>query len=150
MWRSRAPLSALDVGQQESLLRSLLRRSPTWAFGHKTLSELALQSNNIPLAYSSAIIYERLAQRSPTDRRDALTLIGRCFLRRGDCDRALEHFLKARELAPETPQLSEEIAAAYILKGMHAEAYATLKTIDPASLSAEGKAALSFVEGKCG
>lgn len=130
------------------LLRDLLRRSPTWAAGHRYLCEVALSVDNIPLAYSSAVIYERFAKSSGAERSIALGLLGRCFLRRGECDRALEYLLRASAIATATTQLSEDIAAAYILKGLHSEAYQNLQSINPDKLSAEGKAALAFVKSK--
>jgi len=148
LWALRGGSGSVDVDHQETLLRSLLRSAPTWALGHRYLSEVALRVDNIQLAYSSAVIYERLVKNTVAERSAALALLGRCFLRRGECDRSLEYFMNARALAPATAQLSEDIAAAYVLKGMHSEACKELQSINPDELSAEGKAALSFVKGK--
>jgi Flp pilus assembly protein TadD len=149
LWRIRVKTTPLAPEDQEALLRSLLRRFPTWPAGHRALSELALSADDIPLAYSSALLYERLARGSEDKRREALSLIGRCFLRRGDSSRALECFLQAQALGLQTPLLSEEIAAAHILQGDYAKANAVLQSISTDRLSAEGKAALSFVKDKC-
>jgi hypothetical protein len=147
-WTSGSCFGSTSPGQRETSLRSLLRRFPFWAHGHHELGELALQTDQVALAYSSALSYQILSGRDKTYRSRAFLLLGRCFLRRGDPQAALHYLLQAQELGLCTPQLAEEIAAAHILQGSFMEAYEALAAVPANTISAEGKAALSFVKGK--
>lgn len=148
IWRLGRQSTAAPDSDPEQTLRSLLRRFPYWSYGHRELALLALKRDNVGLAYSSAVVYEALCRKAPKSRREGLLIIGQCFLKRGDSLRALSYFEHARSLGLDTPQLAEEIAAAYILRGKYVEALESLSQIQPELLSAEAKAALTFVRSK--
>lgn len=133
---------------REALLRGLLRRFPFWAYGHRVLSEGALEKNSVALAYSSALGYEQLSRGSAPDRARALALLGRCFLMRGESQRSLDYFTEAKKLGLDTPLLAEDTAAAHILQGNYAHAREILNQISAQAISAAGRAALAFVNGK--
>ena len=148
LWRLAGKSKSKSQQEREHTLRSLLRRFPYWPAGHRELALLSLEQDNIALAYSSAVIYEMISREDSTSRREGLLILGRCFLKRGDSHRALSYFEQARLLGLNTPQLTEEVAAAHILSGSYQEALESLSRIPSELLSAEGKAALSFVRSK--
>ncbi|MFN4894453.1 MAG: tetratricopeptide repeat protein [Pseudomonadota bacterium] len=147
-WRLRAICSPLDHDQQEKALRRLLRRFPFWGRGHRELAEVSLSNNLVALAYSSALCYEVLSQSSAINQAHAIALLGRCFLMRGDHQKALSYFSDARELGLNTPTLAEDTAAAHILKGDYAQAQSILSALDSDKISVAGRAALTFVATK--
>jgi tetratricopeptide (TPR) repeat protein len=140
--------SSTPPDQKEASLRALLRRFPYWAHGHLALAEIAIDAENIALAYSSALSCVVLQGGNSARSREALLIVGQCFLKRGDCERALEYMLQAQELGLQTPRLAEDIAAAHILRGGYAEAYEILRQMPANKITAAGKAALGFARSK--
>jgi tetratricopeptide (TPR) repeat protein len=138
-----------DTSVLNTSLCALLRRFPFWLRGHKLLAESALTHDDVGQAYAASQCYRVLAQGDVTASADAAVLVGRCFLRRGEWRTALGYLLHASELAPHEPRVQEEVAAAYILGGDYAQALSQLNSIPIEQMSAEGKAALSFVRTKC-
>ena len=133
--------------QKEAAIRGLLRRYPFWRDGHLSLANIALQRDDVPLAYSSAISARILSADHRQHLRQALFLLGRCFLKRSDWQTSLNYFKEAETLGLNSTALKEDTAAAYILGGKYAEATKLLEEIPAADISPEGKAALSFVRG---
>ena len=148
-WRWGANRAALSDAEKEAALRGLLRRFPFWATGHLNLAALALRTDNVALAYSSAIAGEILSATNFRQESEAVSLLGRCFLQRGDWQNALKHFNRARSLGMTSHKLAEDTAAAYMLGGAYDDALSALSGISPANLSTEGRAALEFVRDKC-
>lgn len=133
---------------QSEHLKRLLRRYPTWSDGHRLLSEASLACDDIATAYASAICYRHLAKSSPISRSNALLLLGKCFLRRGDWRSALSFLGEAQSICPESFAVKEEIAAAHMLGGDYSAARSALNQIPHESKSPEAKAAEAFVKSK--
>jgi len=127
---------------------SLLRRYPFWLTGHKLLAEMALSRDDVARAYASATCYRVLCDHNGKDPSDALYILGKCFLRRGDCAAALSHFERAHALDPSRTDIQEELAAAHVLGGDYDRARVVLEGISAEHISAEGKAALAFVRSR--
>lgn len=149
VWNAANRLSSgLALDRKEASARALLRRFPFWARGHLALAEIALEIENIALAYSSALSYQLLQGGDPGRSREALAILGQCFLKRGDSQRALEHLLHAQALGLRSPRIAEDIAAAHLLRGAYSEAHEILSQIPASKISAAGKAALHFTRSK--
>ena len=131
-----------------STLRGLLRRFPHWAAGHRELAYTALDSDDVATAYGAAICYQNLAASKPKHARLALFILGRCCLRRGEWQRALSFFRAAKNYGLNTPELSEDTAAAHMLGGDYQSALAILSNLPESTLSVEGAAALKFLRSK--
>jgi hypothetical protein len=129
----------------EVALRTLLRRYPFWSEGHRELAEHALASENITLAYSSALSLKSLTPHHRRAQGNAALLLGRCFLKHGEWSQALSYLKDAHALGVRSPRLLEDQAAAHILGGEFKAALECLNSIPLEELSAEGKAALGFV-----
>ncbi len=133
---------------REDRCAGLLRRYPFWTTGHRILAQLALDRDDIGRAYASAVCYRALCEAHAKNPSDALFILGQCFLRRGDWQRALEHLERAHELDSERAEICEEIAAAHILAGELYKAKKVLEAIPGDTISAAGKAALAFARSR--
>jgi tetratricopeptide (TPR) repeat protein len=129
-------------------LRSLLRRFPYWQRGHALLAKSALRDDNVGQAYAAALCCKALAGDDPTLVSEALLVLAKCHLRRGDWQTALKHLDKALPLKPSDHEIKEEAAAAHMLAGNYTEALKLLSSIPETRISAEGKAALQFARSK--
>jgi tetratricopeptide (TPR) repeat protein len=136
-----------SLEQKESAIRGVLRRYPFWTDGQLSLANIALQADNLALAYSSAISAKILSGRDKVRSRQSLFLLGRCFLKRSDWQAALNYFKEAETLGLDSSSLKEDTAAAYILGERYAEALKLLEAIPDSEISPEAKAALRFVRG---
>ena len=137
--------SRLSDGQDKSeMLRRLLRRYPTWSWGHRLLAENSLTRDNIGLAYAASLCYRELTQKDSADFAHAHFLLGSCFLRRGDWRSALHHLKIAHSISPSVHEITEELAAAHMLAEDYSTAAHFIQAIPEASRSAQAKAALSF------
>ena len=139
-----------SLEQREATIRGVLRRYPFWTDGQMSLANIALQGDNIALAYSSAISAKILSGQDKVRLRQSLFLLGRCFLKRSDWQTALNYFREAETLGLNSSSLKEDAAAAYILGERYAEALKLLEAIPDAEISPEAKAALGFVRGMGG
>ena len=136
-----------SLEQREAAIRGVLRRYPFWTDGQLSLAKIALQGDNVALAYSSAISAKILSGQDEVYLRQSLFLLGRCFLRRSDWQAALNYFKEAETLGLNSSPLKEDTAAAYILGEKYADALKLLEAIPDAEISPEAKAALRFVRG---
>ncbi len=131
--------------EETRALRSLLKRFPFWIEGRYHLAESSLTENDIATAYCEAQALQILSPRKPRDKGRALSVLGRCYLRRGDSVSALTFLNEAQLLLPHSYPLQEEIAAALTLNGDKAKALQILKEIPEEKITAEGKAALRWL-----
>lgn len=145
-------------------LRTLLRRTPTWTFGHLALAEEALRDNDIATAYASAqaamILLtsekhlgdaNRDAKSSPSlplDLAHTHFILGRCYLRRSVTHLAFDHLHLAKRHPHFELKAKEELAATYMTTGEYEQAIALLREIPPEALSAESSAAVAFLSKK--
>ena len=82
LWSLGRGFGGQTPAEKESALRSLLRRFPFWARGHLDLAMNALESDQVSLAYSSALSYQMLSGSNEAGKAQALSLLGRCLLKR--------------------------------------------------------------------
>ena len=143
-------LSLLWGGANSPRVVRILRRFPDWPVGHKILAEDALARDDVATAYAAALCYRQLSRDSSTALADASLLIGRCFLRRGEGARALDALEKAHQLAPNSYEISEDLAAAMMLVGKFDEAKAVMSGIPSPVQTPQAKAALQFLKNKRG
>lgn len=127
------------------VLYSLISRFPFWKRGRLLLAEKSLAANDVATAYAEAQALKTLAKRGSRTYAMALLLLGQSFLRRGDGATALRYLNEASELLPNHHKIIEERAAALCLEGDRATALRLLMDIPEERLSAEGKAALSWL-----
>lgn len=127
-------------------LRAILRRYPYWQLGHLELARVSLAVGDIPTTYASAQAARLLAKPGSPRMARALHLLGQCFLARGDHPSAVALFEGGREILPNDPPLKEDLAAALMLAGDSGEAVKLLTSIPPSRLSAQGRAALDFLQ----
>ena len=145
---SPSPIVSDDKAEESSerqALRALIRRFPYWIKGRALLAKLSLEANDVATAYAEAQSLLALAPKNSHYHAVGLFELGRCFLRRGDAASALAFLEQAHELSPSDSKIQEERSAALVLQGDKARALEILKTISPAELSAEGKAALQWL-----
>lgn len=135
-------------GDESTRLRSILRTYPFWGPGHQKLGESALHAGDIATAYASAQAARILSDKKPRAKAQALHLLGRCFLARGDWHGALHFLREARTLLPSDSQIQQDEAAALMLGGEHAAALEILSAIPEKMLSADGKAAREYLRAK--
>lgn len=145
LWKLSASTKSSNC---EAALRTLLRRYPFWSEGHRELAEQALASENITLAYSSALSLKSLTPHNRKAQGNSALLLGRCFLKHGEWSQALSYLKDAQVLGVSAPRVLEDQAAAHILGGEFKAALECLNSIPLEKLSAEGKAALGFVKGR--
>lgn len=147
-WYSRTSLSR--QGNDPAQLRAILRTYPFWGPGHQKLGEAALHAGDIATAYASAQAARTLSHRRPRAEAQALHLLGRCFLARGDWQEALLLLQQARTALPSDPRIQQDEAAALMLGGENAAALEILSAIPDTILSADGKAAREYLRAKGG
>ena len=141
--------TSLKTGaDQVPRLHSILRSYPFWGNGHQRLGEAALESGDVATAYASGQAAKILSYRKPRARARALHLLGRCFLARGEWQMALELLREAGVLSPLDSRIKQDEAAALMLGGEHLAALTVLSTIPEEMLSADGKAARLYLQGK--
>ena len=154
LWRlrpARRSLNALvpDSGESQDRdtqqLCALIQRFPYWQRGRLWLAEASLRANDVATAYAEAYALRALARPASHLHAASLSVLGRCYLRRGDATAALPLLIEANRLNPDDHVILEERAAAHALLGDRNQALEILKTIPPAQLSAEGKAALRWL-----
>ena len=145
LWNLRARTSAAYCSD---LLRSLLQRFPYWTEGHLAFAEEALARDACAEAYASA--QAALSLSEPASHAEAMAefTLGRCFLRRGDWRAAVEYLSRSKTAMPHNHSTTEELSAAHLLGGEYTPARALLESIPADSISAAGKAALSFSRSK--
>lgn len=140
-------LASQQEGPSEELiaLRSLIQRFPFWLRGRAILGRLSIESNDIATAYAEAQALRALSRENSDERTLSLSLLGQCYLRRGDGASALALLNQAADIRPNDTLIKEEQAAALVLLGEKAKAHEILKRIPATHLSAEGKAALQWL-----
>ena len=143
-------------------LRTLLRRNPTWVFGHLELGEESLQLHDIATAYASAqaslILLQSKNVRATDERREASTItkelahafyiLGRCYLRRNLISPAKENLELAMQHKDYEFGAKEELAAALMSSGGYDDALNLLSEIPSDKRSSEAAAAFSFLSTK--
>ncbi len=129
-------------------LRSLLRKFPAWPGGHLQLAERSLILDDVGCAYASAHAALSCQSQELSIRETAYFVLGRCYLRRGVCDKALSFLEQAAGLRGRETEVKEEIAAALLLKGDRQEALRILEALPDINLSPAGAAALQFLRAK--
>ena len=136
------------TGREILYLRSILRRAPTWAGGHLQLAERSLILDDVACAYASAHAALACDGVARSIREAAWFVLGRCYLRRGMCERSLSFLTRAAELQGRETEVKEEIAAAVLLQGDRKEALRILEGLPSTKLSPAGAAALQFLRAK--
>ncbi|MCX6114921.1 MAG: hypothetical protein NTV65_06880 [Proteobacteria bacterium] len=142
-------LSGRRTSDSDSLilhLRSILRRFPFWAEGHLALAELCINTGDIAAAYASGHALKALSTPNSFHSAQALFILGRCFLRKGEWQSALIYLCQAHAILPTLYAIHEEEAAALMLSEDYSAALKALAQIPSERLSAEGKAALEFAK----
>ena len=142
--RSESTLTSGNVDDTIAL-RGLIARFPFWKAGRQLLAERSLATNNIAVAYAEAQALYTLAPKGSRLHATSLSLLGRCFLRRGDSSTALTFLDEAHSLEPTNYLIQEERSAALALQGDKVTALAVLRSIPETQLSAEGRAAMSWL-----
>lgn len=146
-WASRQVEKDESQPSKSEQLRALLRKHPNWRFGHLELGEESLAVDDIATAYASAQIVLHLESPSPHSHYAARAsfLLGRCYLRRGDAQRALKYFSDECSDPSLKWKIKEESAAAHMVCGDSCSALSTLLSIPIDKLSPEGAAAKEFL-----
>jgi Flp pilus assembly protein TadD len=129
-------------------LRSLIQRFPSWQRGRAMLAERSLRADDIATAYAEAQALRVLSAGSAPLQALSLSLLGQCYLKRGDGAAALPLLRQASALRPYDSSIREEEAAAHVLIGDKAQALEILNNIPSSNLSAESKAALRWLSSK--
>lgn len=143
-----ARTSLKPVPDQESRLRSILRSYPFWGNGHQRLGEAALAAGDVATAYASGQAAKILSEGKPRAKARAQHLLGRCFLARGEWQVALELLREAHGLTPSDSRIKQDEAAALMLGGENLAALTLLSDIPEERLTADGKAARLYLQGK--
>lgn len=129
-------------------LKELIQRFPYWRKGRRLLAEHALGVDDIGLAYAEAQALRLLSQKGSSGEAHALSLLGRCHLRRNDPTTALTYLEEAQRSLPHDSHITEERAAALTLLGDRARALSLLQGVPKERLSTEGAAALKWLASK--
>lgn len=147
---SETPYSSSHDRSQDEIatLRSLIQRFPFWRKGRALLAERSILVDDIATAYAEAQALCLLSEQGSPVHATALTLLGKCYLKRGDGASALSLLAQASHIRPNDFQIREEQAAAQVLVGDNERALEILQGIPITSLSAEGKAALQWLSMK--
>jgi tetratricopeptide (TPR) repeat protein len=127
------------------ILTRLIQRFPYWREGRRLLAEDALRKDDVAVAYAESQALRLLAPQGSSEEGEALFIMGRCFLRRGNPSAALSILEDAQRLLPENVSITEERAAALALVGEQPRALSLLRSIPHTRLSTEGHAALKWL-----
>jgi len=141
-------LSTDRVQEEIATLRSLIQRFPFWQKGRALLAERSILVDDVATAYAEAQALRLLSARGSPSYATALTLLGKCYLKRGDGNSALSLLAEASTILPKDFRIREEEAAAQVLVGDKERALEILQGIPTTNLSAEGKAALQWLSMK--
>lgn len=139
--------SQLKFAEQCSVLRSIIRKHPCWVRGHLLFAENSLELDDVASAYASLQGVQAL-QLSQAQRRKARHLLARCFLKRGQNDRALEVLVGLWSDSQIPVSIGEDLAAAYMALTREQDALKVLEGIDRATLSNAALAALAYLQRK--
>ncbi len=129
----------------KSWLREKLQISPFWKLGHLRFGEYSLADGDIASAYASCMALKILGVTADSSIEFSL-LLGRCYLRSAEPERAREVFESGFKLDRQNLELCEELAAAYMALGRESEAVQVLSGFSNESLSQAAKAALAYLE----
>ena len=127
-------------------LRAFLQRFPRFAYGHRKLAEIALDSDDVATAYASAHAYTALRGENDISH----YLFGRCFLKRGSYDKATWHLEIAHSKRPNSIEIIEELVAAYLFQKRFSEAEKLFENIDPDKLSYDGLKIREYLKNREG
>jgi tetratricopeptide (TPR) repeat protein len=116
-----------DSREMEAKIRAFLRRWPLWVDGHRELFNRSLDVNDLETAYASAHAVRKLQPDSP----EGQVMLGICFVRSGQFERAVQVLSAALEQSPEDIRVKEELIAALLPLNRREEAAALLKSIPP-------------------
>jgi len=159
--RARDEIEAVDLLKGEVLhslahqkkvysidwLRNKLRNYPYWLKGHKSLAVASLELNDIASSYASAHAMLALA-RSKRSRTEAQKIMGKCYLRQGQAEKALKLFTTLNLTNPIDYEVTEDLAAASMALDRYNEAKTLLSSIPKDRLSKEGVSALEYLKNK--
>jgi tetratricopeptide (TPR) repeat protein len=126
-------------------LRLILRRYPYWPEGHRLLAEACLKEGDIATAYASTHCFGALTTAATSAQQQLHFLMGRCYLRRGDAERALCHLSLAEKYNRNYTPIFEEQAAAHMLLGDGLRALQILERVPQNKLSAEALVTRSYL-----
>ena len=130
------------------LIRCLLRKYPWWPKGHRILAEISLDCDDIATAYGSGICFHHLCGSNLKKLAVAYTILGTCFLRRGDWQSALTYLELAQKMGGSCYGTLEELTAAYMLGHKYNSAMSTIQSIPESKRSSQIKAAALFISKK--
>lgn len=138
---SGLPYSLANDRTREELgtLRSLIQRFPFWRNGRALLAERSILVDDIATAYAEAQALRLLSDRGSSLDATALSLLGKCYLKRGDGASALSLLAQASNIRPHDFRIREDVAAAQVLLGDKRRALEILEGIPTTNLSAEGR-----------
>lgn len=123
-------------------VRSLLRRFPFWASGHLRLGQAAFEEKDIILAHNSARACLALDPSGAIEL-GATELMAKAFLASGKFSEAADLLKKAVE---KSPQLKEDLAAAYMGLNEVDKSREVLSSIPDNEITPQGRAALDFLK----
>ncbi len=143
--RGSGGLDASRVFGFIEVLRSALRRYPTWRDGHIRLARYAITCENLPLAQSSVLAAQALGSEDDDHRTSGeLAFVrGILALRLGYPERAIAILTPLVDFHPE---VKEELAAAYAATGDREKALSILKSIPIQELSAAARVTMEFLD----
>jgi tetratricopeptide (TPR) repeat protein len=129
---------AVDLDRIE-WIKSTLQKFPYWQKGHSEIARLYLRVGQIEKAYFAAQTFTILAG---TEHWESPYLLGVCFLRSGDLQKAERTLAAALEKHPSIYELREEYAATLIGQGAYERAIPIIEAIPEQERSSELVAAL--------
>ena len=134
--------------QSVEWLQTKLRQTPYWAKGHLELAKHSLTQNDIACAYASAHAVCALSQKAESND-VAQHILAQCYLRKGAPARSVDILNKLiLKGADNQHSINEDLAAAYLALGNYSDAHSVIKRIPEDKISAEGRAALSYLKAK--
>lgn len=125
-------------------LRQTLRRWPRWVHGHLRFAREALEAKNVGAAYAGALAVRALS-RSPDSRVAADLVLAKCYLRSGLSAKAQGLLEALHQERPNESEISEELAAVYMLSDRRVDALRLLESIPSSALCSESRMALEYL-----
>lgn len=134
------------AAQYISWLAARLRSFPYWGKGHLEYAVAALGNGNTAGCYAAANA-ALLLNLSPADKSRAKGLLAKTYLQSGEAERAARLLEELRAGGAGSPEVYEDLAAAYMAAGDRGKALEAISLIEKSVLSPQGHMLLEYLRG---